>query len=361
MRLGIDVRKLGDGGVGEYVRELVVAAARIEPALEIVAFGVPGARELLPVDGVRWVDVRAGKYSLAEHLRLPGTVARERVDLFHEPHYVLPLGLSGRAVVTVHDLIHVLFPRTVVHPIYARAMIRSACRRATRVITVSETSARDLAAHLGVERGKIRVIANGVAPRFRRLPRDQVEGPLRALGIDGPYVLFVGNWLPHKNVETLVRAWGRLAEPRPLLVLCGRGFERATGVWQAAEGTGDRRKVRAVGAVDDAVLVALYNGAEMLATTSLYEGFCLPVVEAFACGTPVLASDAGPIPEVAGDAARLVSPQRVDTIAGEMYRLLGDRRLRDELVERGLRRAREFSWEESARRHLAVYAEALDS
>lgn len=359
MRLGIDVRKLGDGGIGEYIRETLVEIRGLQPDLEIVALGFDGKQALLPLDGIEWVSVDAGNYSVAEHFALPAAARRRRIDVFHSPHYVLPLTLAGPSVVTVHDLIHVIHPRSPLHRAYARWMISSACRRARRVITVSEASARDLDERLGISREKIRVIPNGVAPRFRPLAQADVDRGLAALGVERPYVLFVGNCLPHKNVETLIRAWQRLPDPLVGLVLCGRGFETASAVRQALAEVGVERRVKIIAAIDLADLVTLYNGAELLASTSLYEGFCLPVVEAFACGTPVLGPDSGAVPEVAGDAAVLVSPRRVDLIAGEMYRLLVDQELRRGLVERGRKRAERFSWVEAARQTLAVYEEAL--
>ena len=359
MRLGIDVRKLGDGGIGEYIRETLTAVRGLRPDLEIVAFGARDGRGLLPLENVEWVPVAAGKYSIAEHIALPAAARGRHVDLFHAPHYVLPLALAGLAVVTVHDLIHVLFPRSALHKAYARFMIGSACRRARRVITVSEATARDLRAHFAVPAERLRVIPNGVAPRFRRLPRASVDRTLQALGVARPYVLFVGNCLPHKNVETLIRAWDRLAEPRPSLVLCGRGFDRSSAVREAMAAARGPERIRVIDAAGGDDLVGLYNGAELLASTSLYEGFCLPIVEAFACGIPVLAPDTGAVPEVAADAARLVSPRRVDTIADEMYRLLTDQELRKGLVERGQQRAARFSWTEAARTTLSVYEEVV--
>jgi glycosyltransferase involved in cell wall biosynthesis len=359
MRLGIDVRKIGDGGIGEYIRETLTAARALRPDLQIVAFGAPGASAELPIEGVEWVAVSAGKYSFTEHWSLAAAARVRRIDLFHAPHYVLPALLSGPAVVTVHDLIHLRFPRTPVHRLYARSMIGWARRRAARIITVSETTARDLREMLAVPEAKLRVIPNGVAPRFAPQDPVRVTAALAALGIERPYVLFVGNCLPHKNVETLVGAWDRLPEPRPALVLCGGGFDRSAAVHEAIQAATGRERIRIVDRAGREDLVVLYNGAEILASTALYEGFCLPVVEAFACGTPVLGPDAGAVPEVAADAALLVTPRRVDTIAAEMYRLLKDQGLRKELVERGKRRAAAFSWTEAARKTLSVYEEVL--
>ncbi|HSD10257.1 MAG TPA: glycosyltransferase family 1 protein [Candidatus Binatia bacterium] len=359
IRVGIDVRKLGDGGIGEYIRETLIAARQARPEIDIVAFGTPGAQALLPLDRVDWVPVASGKYSIAEHFMLPAATRGRAIDVFHAPHYVLPLALSIPAVVTIHDLIHVLFPRSALHRLYARLMIASACRRARRIITVSEATARDLREHLGVAPDKIRVVWNGVAPRFRPLPPAAIDRALGSLAIERPYVLFVGNCLPHKNVETLVRAWDRLPEPRPALVLCGSGFDRSRVVRAAIAETRGGERVRVVDRADRDALVALYNGAELLASTSLYEGFCLPVVEAFACGTPVLAPDCGALPEVTGDAAIRVPPRRVDTVACEMYRLLTDPDLRKGLVERGKEQAARFSWAEAAEKTLSVYEEVL--
>src|SRR5262249_30523487 len=157
----------------------------------------------------------------------------------------------------------------------------------------------------------------------------------------------------------VIRAWSRLPEPRPDLVLCGRGFTANAAVNQALADATGRDRVRILGGASSDELVAIYNGAALLASASLYEGFCLPVVEAFACGVPVLGPAAGAVPEVAGDAALLVSPRRVDTIAGEMYRLLTDQELRKGLVERGRRRAVQFSWTAAGAKTLSVYEEVV--
>jgi glycosyltransferase involved in cell wall biosynthesis len=361
MRVGVDVRKLGDGGIGEYIRETLIAERALRPDLDIVAFGSADARGLLPVAGVEWVTSRARKYSFAEHVSLPLSMRGRRLDLFHSPHYVVPLALTVPFVVTIHDLIHVLVPRSPIHRLYARLMIGSACRRARRVITVSETTARDLARYFALPAERVRVVPNGVAPRFRRLPRETVDAVLVARQIEPPYVLFVGNCLPHKNVETLVRAWAALPGKRPSLVLCGKGFDRSAAVAREIETARRSGEIAIIDEIGGEELVALYNGAEILASTSLYEGFCLPVVEAFACGTPVLAPDSGAVPEIAGDAAVLVSPRRVDTVAAEMYRLLNDLELRKGLVVRGRQRAARFSWTRAAESTLSVYEEAIEA
>jgi glycosyltransferase involved in cell wall biosynthesis len=240
-------------------------------------------------------------------------------------------------------------------------MIGAASRRAARIITVSETTAADLRDSFPSASAKLRVIPNGVADAFRPAPRAEVDRVLAALGVTAPYVLFVSNRLPHKNVETALRAFAGLAEPRPRLVLCGAGYEPVSPVWRLADELGIRRDVHAVGALETQGLVALYSGAAALVSTSLYEGFGLPVLEAMACGVPVVAPDTGAVPEVAGDAALLVAPRRVDSVRDGLYRILHDGALRERLIARGFERAERHSWEAAAGKTIAVYREILNS
>jgi glycosyltransferase involved in cell wall biosynthesis len=357
MRIGVDVRKLDDGGIGTYIRETLAALRRVSPDLEIVAFGKPGARGRLPVERVEWVDTSARTYSLVEHLTLSRSAARAEIDLFHAPHYILPIGLRVPSVVTVHDLIHILVPRSPLHPIYARWMIRSACRRAGRVIAVSETTGRDLIRRLGVPESKIRIIPNAVDERFRRPSEVIIAARLAALGIERPYVLFVGNALPHKNVPTLVRAWHGLPEPRPALVLCGEGHDQKK--IRGMVGGRSSAQIHFIGGLGVEDLAAVYAGGVCLASASLYEGFWLPALEAMACETPVLGPDTGAVPEVTGNAALHVSPERVDLLTDGLYRLLNDPELRARLVEQGKQRLSDFSWEASARKTLLAYNEVV--
>jgi glycosyltransferase involved in cell wall biosynthesis len=357
--VGWDVRKIRDGGIGEYVRETIAAIATVAPEIRLVAFGDPRDRGLLP-PAVEWVEVSAAGYSLRELWAVSSVVNRAGVDLFHAPHYVLPFGVRPPAIVTIHDLIHVLFPRTPLHALYGRWMIGSAARRAARLVTVSERSAADLRRLVPGAAGKIHVVANGVAPRFHPLAETEIAPRLAALGVERPYVLLVANRLPHKNVESAIRAFAGLPAPRPRLVLCGRGYEPASPVWRVVAEAGVSGEVRAIGSVEPEALVALYAGAAALLSTSLYEGFGLPIVEAMASGTPVVASDAGAVPEVAGDAALLVPPERVDTIRDRLYRVLHESALRERLIARGLERARAFSWTAAARTTIDVYREILE-
>ena len=344
LRVAFDVRMAGSSGIGTYVDALVDHLSR-EDSLEL-----------------RPVRSGAGIYSLREQLTLPPRALG--VDLFHSPHYNAPLAVPSPLVVTIHDLAHLALPevfRGRAMRIYAQAMLRGALARARRVITVSAFSRDELVRRLGADPARIRVIPNGVDPRFRP-PGDPaaVAARLRGMDIDGPFVLYVGNVKAHKNLTGLITAFEQLPNSSLRLVIAGTvgGFrvgDDAVNIALARSPAADR--IRATGWVDDDQLLALYQGAHLLAMPSLYEGFGLPVVEAMACGTPVVCSDRASLPEVAGDGAVLVDPEDAGAFSAAIERVAGDDELREDLINRGLERARLFSWQASARAHVELYEE----
>ncbi|HEV7921168.1 MAG TPA: glycosyltransferase family 1 protein [Thermoanaerobaculia bacterium] len=318
MRVAIDCRKIADYGIGTYIRGLLSALREVE----LVALGPESIAPLLPA-GVEHVVVEAPHYSLRELLVVGRAAERARVDLFHAPHYVLP-STRCPSVVTIHDLIHLHHPpRNPAARLYARVMLGRAVRLASRVLTVSEAVKRDLIA-FGCEAEKIVVTPNGIDARF-------TPGP----AADGGYFLYVGNDKPHKNVARLVEAFGKVGGR---LVLAGAPFER----YRAVSGVETR------GFVSDHELVALYRSAAALVLPSIEEGFGLPAAEAMACGTAVITSHAPALVEITADAALHVDATNVDALAGAMHRVGSDDALRALLAERGVERARAFTWQKCA-------------
>ncbi|GMU65156.1 MAG: glycosyl transferase [Acidobacteriota bacterium] len=365
--IAIDARKIGDFGIGTYVRGLIGALARLDAAHRYLLLAGPeGPETLRNLPGnFRWVDERSPGYSLRELVTLPRALRRAGADLFHAPHYVLPLGLPCPAIVTVHDLIHLRFPgqRTRLELAYARWMIGRATRIAARVLAVSEATATELVDRFDVERDRVEVIANGVDEEFRReVSEVELAAALAELDLAPGYLLFVGNPKPHKNLERLLEAYSRLRAARavtPALVLAGDrdGDRSPVSGWIAAAGL--EGSVVRVGHLPAARLPALYRGAALLVQPSLWEGFGLPVAEAMAAGVPVVAADRGALPEVAGDAARLVDPDDPAAIAAAIGALLDDPVAAAELGRRGRARSAAFRWQETARRTLAVYRRVL--
>jgi alpha-1,3-rhamnosyl/mannosyltransferase len=364
MRVAVDARKLADFGIGTYIQGLLGEFSALGVPEELVVYRAPGAEvpaALEAARGIAWRPEAARPYALAELWRLALDARRDRVQLYHAPHYVCPPWLPCPAVVTIHDVIHLRFPGgRPLAPLYARVMLRLAVRRAARVITVSESTRRDLEAWLGARPERIRVIPNGVAAHFHPAADGaQTAAGLVKLGVAPPYWLFVGNPLPHKNVERLLDAFAGLPAAFGALVMAGVRLASQPVLDRAVAARGLRGRVTLLAPVPEAALALLYQGATGLVIPSLWEGFGLPALEAMACGTPVIASNRGGLPEVVGDAGVLVDPTNVDALRASLYNLGVDLPLRAALRAAGLARARAFSWRHAAEATVGVYREAL--
>ena len=366
MRIGIDARKLHDFGIGTYIRNLLRHLARMDHDTEFVVLARPDDCPAVSALGqnFRGVAETAANYSVAEQFRIPLALRRERVTLFHAPHYVLPPLVRCPSVVTIHDCIHLMFPQYLPSRLaltYARGSIRLAARRATRILTVSESSKRDILRFVDVAAGKIDVIYNAYDERFGIEPREEDVVRVRErYQLHDEFVLYAGNVKPHKNLERLIVAFD-LVRKRGLehlkLVLIGDDISKYAALRRAVHSHQLHKYVRFLGYLPEETLAVMYRLAGVFVFPSLYEGFGLPPLEAMASGTPVVTSNVSSLPEVAGDAALLVDPYDPSAIADGIERVLCDERLRRDLRARGLVRARQFSWEASVARVREIYGE----
>jgi glycosyltransferase involved in cell wall biosynthesis len=327
MRVVIDGRKIADYGIGTYIRGLLAGLLELGGSDEYLVLAPESARKLIPFEHVVF---DAPKYSLRELFAVGRAVRALKADVFHAPHYVVPV-TDTPTVVTIHDLIHLRL-RNPVKRAYARTMMRRALRH--HVITVSHAVADDIQATFGGDAPA--VAPNGIDARFTP------DGP-RA---PGRYVLYAGNDKPHKNVETLVAACERAHEP---LILAGAPFERFRG------------RATLAGHTTDDELAALYRGAIALVMPSLDEGFGLPAAEAMACGTAVITSNAPALVEVTADAALHVDARDVGGFADAIARVASDAALREQLARRGVERATNFTWPKCAELTRAAYRTAANA
>jgi len=370
VRIGIDARKLHDFGIGTYIRNLLRQLARLDRESEFILISRPEDRATLASLGpnFRPVAETAGNYSVTEQLKIPLALKRERVTLFHAPHYVLPPLVSCRSVVTIHDCIHLMFPQYLPGRLahrYAQTSISLASRRATRVLTVSESSKRDILKFVDIPANKIDVIYNAYDERFAVEPREEDVVRVRErYQLHDEFVLYAGNVKPHKNLERLIEAF-QLVRSRGLdhlkLVLIGDDISKYASLRRAVHRHQLHKYVRFLGYLPEETLAVMYRLAGVFVFPSLYEGFGLPPLEAMASGTPVVTSNVSSLPEVAGDAAALVDPFGPAAIADGIYRVLTDDRLRREMRTKGLARARQFSWEASVRRVREIYGEVAET
>ncbi len=367
-RIGIDARKVQDFGIGTYVRNLVEGLAELDRENEYVLLTGPQGKEVLTglPDNFRVLVERSPVYSMRELVVLSWRLARLRLDLYHSTHYVLPLYVPSSVVVTIHDIIHLLYPQFLPNRlafVYAQRMMRRSLSRADRVIAVSENTKSDLLEYFAVDIPSIRVIYNGVDETFRnKLSEEDLALWFRQLEIRRPYLLFVGNPKPHKNLDRVIQAYARALELTDFdgpLVCVGDRTAAQFKLRQRAEQLGIADRVRLLGHVAQEVLPPLYQGATLFLYPTLYEGFGLPVVEAMASGTPVLTSNTSALKEVAGGCAHLVDPLDTERMAKAIARLMSDDEYRENLAEKGLDRSRDFRWRLTAEKTLEVYREAL--
>jgi glycosyltransferase involved in cell wall biosynthesis len=296
-----------------------------------------------------------------EQTILPRQLAALKPDLLHGLAYALPVGWTGPSVVTIYDLSFLRFPRAfnTANRIYLTASTRATVRRASRILTISEHTRRDIVRFLSVPEQRVDVTYPAVEERYRLLPADRVEAFRTAHGLPPVFVFALGTLEPRKNLVGLLHAYARLRAPKPALYVAGGSGWRFSPIFDTVHQLGLQDDVHFLGFVPEDELPLWYNAARLFAFPSLYEGFGLPVLEAMACGTPVITSTAASLPEVAGQAAVLVAPQDTGQLAGEMERVLDDPQLRTEMRAAGRIQASRFSWRAMTDQTIASYARAV--
>jgi glycosyltransferase involved in cell wall biosynthesis len=365
-RIGLNLLFLVPGETGGseiYVRHLIPKLAEVRPDLDLVAFvNREGGGAELGVAEVVEVGVSGrsrARRVLAEQRLLPRLARRHRIDLLHSPGTSAPRRPGIVSVVTILDVIYLRHPEAHTLPMRLgmRAIVPLAARGADRLITISHAAAAEIAEGLSVRREHIDVTHLGGRPIGPATPETELRRRLE-LG-DGPLVLSVSARRPHKNLPRLIEAFATVsAEPPPLLVVPGYETPFEDELRRRADELGVAGRIRFLGWVSDEDLEGLYAAATCFAFPSLAEGFGLPVLEAMQRGVPVACSTAGPLPEIAGDAARYFDPLDVADMTLALWDLLRSDRLREELASAGRERARSFTWERTARETVESYERA---
>jgi glycosyltransferase involved in cell wall biosynthesis len=357
-------------GIGRYTLQLGKALLTLQDRLEIVLLTAGGAGALAGQNGTRYVPLSGcrllpGLMTLGNVL-IPRLAKKLELDLFHDPSGVTPLLFgAGRArtVITVHDVFAWSCPGTsnLLDTVIYRHWLPRVLPGVDAVITDSQASKTDISKYLGVPSSKVNVIHLGVDGCFHPVAGELAATVGRSHGLPDRYVLYLGSVEKRKNLSTLLRAYAHLRRlvQVPKLVIVGAKRHRSAGIEEILQELALVEHVLFPGYVPDEDLPALYSGADLFVFPSLYEGFGLPPLEAMACGTPVVTSNVSSLPEVVGDAAITVTPYDVEALAEAMRRVLTDADLRAELREKGLARAKQFTWERCAQETLAVYEQVL--
>jgi glycosyltransferase involved in cell wall biosynthesis len=376
IHVGLDAHLLSrqagyrSAGIHSYIYQLIRHLPKVDEHLWTTVFTGQSWREEWGLGGAldwrtsRWPTHRPGVRIAWEQLVQPWALRRAGVHLLHAMAFVSPMVALVPAVITVHDLGFLRFPERFrpANRLYLSTMTRLSCRRARRVIAVSQATADEVIQLLGVPAGRIDVVPHGVQhTRFRPLPPAQVAAFCQDKGMPERFVFFLGTLEPRKNLTLLIEAFARTKAVRQgikLVIAGGKGWYYQE-IFARVERLGLEEAIFFPGFVPDDALCLWYNAATVFVYPSLYEGFGMPLLQAMACGTPVIGSQASCMPEVVGDAGLLVSPHDVAGLAASLDRLLADAELRDDLGQRGQRRAAAYTWEATARATVASYRQAL--
>lgn len=364
MTIGLEAQRANlpnPTGVERYAAELIKNLAKLDSKNEYVLYFRTKPQDWFYKLGPNFKIRLIPFPKFWTQLRLSWEMYLRPVDVLSILASALPIWHPKNSVVTVHDIAFEFFPEA--FPWFMRNYLiwstRFAVRKARKVITVSEATKQDLITHYAIPSDKIEIIYLAADENFRPMPYDLVQPTLDKLGlIYKKYILFVGTLQPRKNIVRLVDAFIKLKKEHrieeKLVLTGGKGW-----LWKPIV-----KKIQEAGLAADLVhlgyanashLPALYNGAVLLTLPALYEGFGLPPLEAMQCGTPVVVSNISSLPEVVGEAGKLVDPKSVESIVEGLLEVLSNEKLREEMGEKGLMQAAKFSWEETGRKTLALF------
>ena len=359
MKIGIDAREIERGmtGIGRYLKGFIKYVSKTSH--EYFLYYSRRPRTDLSSSDIK-VRVLTGLTFLWDHITLPKALNKDKIDLFFSPYYKKPWWLKCKSIITVHDL-NPLFNEnsSFWYRIYFKKLIERSLYSADLVLVVSGYVKEQLLKIFRTDKNKIIVNYNAVDERFFRIEDNiSLRTILEKYGIKSDYIFYVGNLMPHKNVSSLVKAYSELPDyikEKYKLVIGGRKDWTYEQLVTLVDKLGLVNNVIFTGFISDDDLVYLYNRASLFVFPSFREGFGFPPLEAMTCGVPVVASNATSLPEVIGDAGILVDPCKVNDISEAIIKVLTDPKLRDDLVERGLRRARRFAVEKMAKKMIGVF------
>lgn len=354
-------------GIHSYIANLLAHLPDVDRDYcytALVGPGVPSPHSALRLQHSRWPTENPARRIIWEQLAQPWQL--NNYDLVHELVFVAPLIMPRPFVVTVYDLTFMRYPDRLppVRRVYLRLFTAISCRRARRVIAISQSTADDLVTLLGIPRTKIDLAIPGVDPRFVPLPPGDVAEWRRQKGLPERFLLYLGTLEPRKNLPILLKAYAALPpadrKAVPLVLAGGRGW-MVEEIDQTIEQYGLHDTIHRPGYVPDSELPWWYNAADALVYPSVFEGWGMPVTEAMACGKPALVSDISSLPDAVGDTGLCLPPGDVEAWTMALDRCIHDARWRDEQGVLARDRARGFTWQQTALQTVASYRRALET
>ncbi len=359
MRIAIDIRKIEDFGIGSHIFNLLKSLSEIDNENEYFLIGY-NPFSLPPLGrNFNFLKTTVAKYSISEHIKIPFLLRKINCEIFHSPHYVVPIFYKGSTTVTVHDVIHLLFPSYLPFSFlryYAYFQIGRALKVSKIAFTVSESSKKDILKFFPWAEKKIEVVYNGLDERFFENADYQIVERFRKEL--GNYALYAGNIKPHKNIKILVRVMKRFKDKIKLVIVGGIPTRE---ILSEVEREGLKEIVIFKGFLPFNELLALYESSQAFIFPSLYEGFGLPPLEAMAKGVPVISSSSPSMPEILKDGAVYFDPHSEDSLAEALNKVLENEDLREGLIYKGKEIAKCYKWSETAKKILNYWRRINES
>jgi len=366
LRIGIDARALHYEGVGKYIKELIKHIAKIDHQNKFILYFF--SKKDLENNSIQQfnfhnVILPVDFYSPHKQFYLYRRLHQDNLDVFHATnHWLIPFKSPCPVVTTMHDTLIKTARRVIPFKVltYGSVVTWVALMTSDKIISVSNFTKREITNLYPKATKKISVIYHGVGSEFKPADEQEIIRIRKKYQLDKKYILYVGSLKNHKNIHRLIRAFSKLSSLDIELAIAARLEQRFYNIIQLPLLLGIKEKVKFLGYVPTADLPGLYSGAEAFILPSLIEWFGLPVIEAMACGVPVIASNTGAIPEIAGEAAIYFDPTSTEEIANSIYKVLKDEKLRKYLVKMGFEKIKKFSWKTTAQKTLSVYKEAYN-
>ncbi len=371
MKIAIDARMYLESGIGRYIRNLIKELERLDSENEyFILLKKKDFDTLTFKKNFKKILADFGWYGIKEQIKLPKLLNFLKVDLVHFPHFNVPLFYQGKFVVTIHDLIHQHYQmrRATMHDpltykikqLGYRTIFKNAVSKSSKILTPSNYVKDLLVKEWRVAEKKIIVTPEAVDDKIINLGQgSRVKGQevLQKFNIKTPFIFYVGNAHPHKNVEGLIKAFLKLEQTYKNLTLVLSGSDHY--FWQRIKKEYKQKNIIYTGFITDEELVALYKNAKAFVMPSFEEGFGIPLLEAMACSCPVVSSDVGSLKEVGGDAALYFDPINIGDMVEKIQQVLNKENVRVELIKKGRERVKQFSWERLAKQTLEVYSKCV--
>ena len=368
MRIGLDGRFWSEeaAGIARYSRELVKNLLKIDKKNEYFLFLLPKEFKKckLKAKNLNLISITSPHYSLREQAKLPLELAKIKLDFIHFLNFYHPFFWKGRFLVTVHDLTLFFYPtrrgKTFIHQLAMKLVMKNAIKKALKIIVPSNSTKKDIIKKFKNQNSKLKVIYEGVPKEFKPLSTKTISQFKKKKKLTSPFLLYIGQWRPHKNLIKLVEAFEIARKETDFqLVIAGKPDLKYKELISKIKKSGYKKDIITPGFIPDEELPLWYNSATAFIFPSLYEGFGLPPLEAMGCGAPVLASKVSSLPEVLGTAALYFNPGNSKAIAGEILKVFKNSNLRKKMSQESLKQVKKFSFEKMAQQTLEVYNTAL--